>query len=142
MIDKYTFSLLGLAHGSFNMGVVIGFLYQGLLGLRIRKNRTAGIPDPKHIRKHRKMGPLLAILGVMGFLAGKTLVYLEHGHFLEFPMHYGTGATIVLVLIATFLSSRRIRGASVAWRNRHFRLGLVLLFLYMAQVVFGLGIVL
>ncbi len=142
MIDKPTFAILRLAHGSFNMMVVLGFLYQVFLGLRIRKKRTAETPDPKCIRRHRKMGPYLVVLGVMGFLAGKTLVYLEHKHFLEYPLHYGTGAVIVVLLIATLLSSKRIRGASGVWRNRHFRLGLVLISLYIVQVILGLGILL
>jgi hypothetical protein len=142
MIDKPTFAILRLVHGSFNIMVVLGFLYQGFLGLNIRKNRTAGTPDPKRIRRHRMIGPYLVILGVMGFLAGKTLVYLEHKHFLEYPLHYTVGATIAILLIITLIISKKIRGSALGWRTLHFSVGIVIITLYFLQVFLGLGILL
>jgi hypothetical protein len=142
MIDKPTFAILRLVHGSFNMMVVLGFLYQGFLGLRIRKKRTAETPDPKRIRRHRKMGPYLVVLGVMGFLAGKTLVYLEHKHFLEYPLHYTVGAIIAILLIITLIISKKIRGSASGWRTLHFSIVMVIIALYLIQVILGLGILL
>ncbi|UCE79362.1 MAG: DUF4079 family protein [Nitrospiraceae bacterium] len=142
MIDKPTFAILRLVHGSFNIMVVIGFLYQGFLGLGIRKKRTAGTPDQKRIRRHRKMGPYLVVLGVMGFLAGKTLVYLEHKHFLEYPLHYTVGAIIAILLIITLIISKKIRGSASGWRTLHFSIVMVIIALYLIQVILGLGILL
>jgi hypothetical protein len=139
-IDKHTIAYLRFVHGFFNAAVLLLFVCQGYLGLRIRKNRKTGKQAPQVNRRHRKVGPFLAVLGVFGFLAGKTLVYIDHGHFFEHALHYITGAIIVLSIIATFFISRKIKGADLEWRNLHFRVGVFVICLYFVQAFLGAGI--
>jgi hypothetical protein len=138
MIDKQAIAYLKYAHGSFNTLMFLLFLYQGSLGLKIRSQRLTGGPlSVEAVRRHRKAGPVLAPLGVMGFLAGLGLVYLDHKHALEYPIHFLVGAAIALSIISTFFVSRKIRGPGSAWRRPHLALGVLILFLYSVQLLLG-----
>ncbi len=82
-IDRQLLSYLRLAHGLFNTTVMALIFYHGRLGLAIRRARCAGLPLPfPLIRRHRKGGPILAGLGLTGFLIGLTLVLLDTGNVL------------------------------------------------------------
>lgn len=140
MTDEQALSLLRLVHGSYNSVMVMLFLYQGYLGFRIRRNRKAGTPSPKLVRKHRRMGPFLAVFGVAGFLAGVVLAFLGHGYIAENPLHFSTGLLIVVLIIATFIVSRQITASENSSRNLHFMIGLLINSLYLIQAFFGLRI--
>lgn len=143
MISKETIAYLKLAHGLYNTVIVSLFIYQGLLGLRIRKQRkTGGVQAFKTIKRHRKNGPPLVILGVLGFCAGAILVYIDKGDLLKYPLHLVNGIFIALSITLTLFISTKIKGHSSIWRNRHFLLGLFILCLYLLQVWLGLNILL
>jgi hypothetical protein len=114
------------------------FLYQGWLGLRIRRDRRAHAPLPLPlIKRRRKKGPVLAILGGLGFLTGLTLVLLDTGNVLEHQPHFITGLSIVVLLISTYRISRDIKGPDSPFRTTHFALGVAILCLYLVNVFLG-----
>ncbi len=138
-MSKELIANLRLVHGAFNTVVILLFVYQGILGLKIRRSEK----KPFHIiRRHRKTGPVLAVLGITGFIAGMTIAFLEWGHILKYPLHFITGLTIVSLIITIFIISRKIKGPDPYWRNRHFALGILIIFLYLVQAFLGLGILL
>lgn len=141
LIDKQAILYLRYLHGSFNALMFLLFIYQGSLGLKIRRQRLKGGPKPVGAeRTHRKAGPVLAPLGVMGFLVGLGLVYVDHRHLLEYPVHLLIGAALALSIISTFFVSRKIRGRESPWRRPHLALGVLILFFYAVQVLLGAGI--
>ncbi|MGC1455406.1 MAG: DUF4079 family protein [Nitrospirota bacterium] len=141
LIDRQLLADLRPVHGVYNTIVMLLFLYQGWLGLRIRRDRRVRAPLPVPVvKRHRRMGPVLVILGGLGFLEGLTLVLLDTGRVLEFPPHLFTGLTIVVLLIATYKISRDIKGPDSPYRTPHFILGVAILCLYLANVVIGLGV--
>ncbi len=143
LIDRQLLADLRLVHGVYNAIVMLLFLYQGRLGFRIRRDRRARAPLPVPvIKRHRRMGPVLAILGGLGFLAGLTLVLLDTGNILEYPAHFFTGVTIVVLLIATYKISRDIKGPDSPYRTPHFVLGVAILCLYLVNVLLGIGVLL
>jgi hypothetical protein len=132
---------LRYAHGLFNLSVIILFIFQAFLGLKIRKIRKDGkAPDFKLIRRHRKFGPILAVTGVAGFFGGIGLVYFDEGHILEYPLHFFTGLTISCLIISTVLISKKIRGADSPWRNPHFFIGVSIICLLLFQAFLGIGV--
>ena len=143
LIDRQLLADLRLAHGTYNAVVMLLFLYQGRLGFRIRRARKArALPPFPVIKRHRRTGPILAILGGLGFLAGLTLVLLDTGNVLEYPPHFFTGLTIVVLLIATYKISRDIKGTDSPYRTPHFFLGIAILCLYLVNVMIGIGVLL
>ncbi|MBI4684326.1 MAG: DUF4079 family protein [Nitrospirae bacterium] len=141
MIDKQTIAYLRLVHGAYNTLMMFLFIYQGSLGLRIRRQRKAGgKPQFNIIKRHRKTGPVLAVMGIAGFFAGVTLAYLDYGHLLKYPLHFIIGWDIALLISATFFISGKIKGPDHKWRNLHFSLGILILTLYPVQLFLGTGI--
>jgi hypothetical protein len=141
LIDKHLLHYLRPVHGAYNAIMMLFFLYQGWIGLRVRRARIAKEPLPfPMIKRHRRMGPVLVILGGLGFLDGLTLVLLDSGNVLEFPPHFFTGLTIFGLLIATYKISRDIKGTDPLYRTRHFALGVALICLYLVNVVIGIGV--
>lgn len=141
MIESADIRIVRLVHGSFNFLVVLLFFIQGMLGLKIRKARRAGAASPSAaLRRHRKAGPVLAVLGTAGFFAGLGIGIFSDGGVLEYPLHLGVGVSIVVLITSLFFVSRKIRSGESPWRQRHFVLGLCLLVLYVVQVLLGLGI--
>lgn len=140
MLDEQTIAYLKLLHGFYNSMVMLLFVYQGFLGLRIRRERKAGIRSFSIM--HRKLGPVLAVASILGFLAGGMVVFLSHGHIFHYPLHFITGSLIVLSVITTFLISKRIKGVDDRWRDRHYVLGILIISFYFIQVFLGLGILL
>jgi hypothetical protein len=143
-MDKQLIPYLKLVHGSFNTLVMLLFLYQGRLGLRIRgqRKRSNGPAVFIVIRKHRRFGPILVFLGFIGFLAGLTLVIFDQGRVFEYPLHLITGSLIVLLLITTFFISKKIRASDSPWRTPHFIVGVFIISFYIIQLFLGLGILL
>ncbi len=141
LIDRQILSYLRLVHAFYNSSMMLLFFYHGWMGITIRRLRKAGGPLPfPVIRRHRKMGPPLTVLGVVGFFIGFTLVLVDTGRVLEYPPHLFAGLVIVVLLPATFAISRKIKGPDSPYRNPHFTLGVILLFLYVIEVFLGVGV--
>ena len=94
------------------------------------------------VKRHRKLGPLLVLAGCLGFFAGLSLVFIDEGNVLEYPLHLLVGLAIVLCLISTYMLSLRIKGPTSPVRTLHFILGITILCLYVIQAFIGLGILL
>ena len=141
LVDRHLLSSLRLVHGSYNSLVMLLFFYHGWLGITIRRARKSKAHLPfAVIKRHRKTGPVLAIMGGVGFLIGLTLALLDSGNILEFPEHFMVGCAIVLCLLSTFLISRKIKGPDSPYRTPHFVLGITILCLYLIQVFLGIGV--
>jgi hypothetical protein len=143
MVDKEFITYFKAAHGFFNICMFALFLFQAWMGYLIRQARTSGAPVPLDpIRRHRKAGPIFALWGVLGFVAGIVVVLFDKGRVLEYPLHFMTGMLIAIVIVSLYTVSRRITATDTSSRNIHFGLGLCLLALYVIQVMLGLGILL
>jgi uncharacterized iron-regulated membrane protein len=141
MLPDSVVSALQIGHVFFNAALFVALAFQGLVGWRIRKRRIAGaLPDFSVVRRHRTLGPVLAALLPMGNLAGVSITYLSRGLWVRYPGHFAAGTVLVAVAGATFLASRRIRGAQSPWRVRHAALGLVLLCVFCVQIFLGLNV--
>jgi hypothetical protein len=134
-------SYLRYIHGIYNALIILLFLYQGWTGLKIRRERMQGKPPTvRIIKRHRKLGPVLVLLGVLGYLAGPTFLYLRIGHIFEYPLHFINGSLIVLLIITTFFISKRIKGRESPWRTPHLAVGICIIVLYFFQAFLGIGI--
>jgi hypothetical protein len=143
LIGRQLLLNLRWVHAFYNGCVLLLFLYHGWLGGKIRRARRAKAPLPfQAIKRHRKTGPALVILGVTGFFIGFTLVLLHTGNLLEYLSHFFTGLAIVLLLVTTWAVSRKIKGPDSPYRTPHFIMGITILFLYFVEAVLGLGILL
>ena len=141
LIDRELLAYLRLVHASFNSGMMLLFFYHGWLGITIRRARKAKGPLPfPAIKRHRMMGPVLALLGVFGFFIGFTLVLLHTGRILEYPPHLFTGLAIVILLITTWVVSRKIKGPDSPFRTPHLVIGIVILCLYLVEAFLGIGV--
>ena len=135
-MNRESIEYLKLIHGTFNITVLLLFCYQGMLGWRIREGKTA------YIKRHRRIGPVTALLGVSGFFAGMTVVYLDAGHIFKYPLHFITGLIIASLIITTYLISKKIKDPDKYWRNRHYAVGISILLMYFVQAFLGLGVLL
>lgn len=143
LISRELISVLKLVHGAFNLSVMLLFLYHARNGLMIRRARTGNNPLPfQAIKQHRRMGPVLALLGGGGFSAGLILVWIDTGNLLKYPPHLFVGVAIVSLLFLTYRVSRKITGPASPERDLHYRLGLAILALYLVNAVIGLGVLL
>lgn len=134
---------LAFGHGVFNFGLMLLFFYQGWLGFAIRKARITNAPAPHVVvRRHRKAGPVLAILGTTGFLAGILIVLIDKGKLFEYPLHFFTGLFIILCLGTTYYISQSIKTRDSAYRNPHRAVGILILCVYPIQSLLGLSILL
>jgi hypothetical protein len=132
-----------LAHGFFNLTMMALFCYQGWNGFLIRKARHERRPLPLDaVRRHRRAGPVFALGGILGFLAGAVLTVFDKGRILEYPAHFLGGSAIAVTIVTLFLLSRRIKGPESRYRDPHFAAGMLLLVFYIAQVLLGLAILL
>ena len=143
MIAREWIDLLRVLHGAYNATVFCALLYQGWLGLKIRMARKAvDDKDLGAIRRHRGNGPVLGFLGILGYLAGAMLIYIDKGHLFEYGVHHLLGLSIAILLATTFLISRRIKGPDSPWRTPHFLLGMAIIGAYIIQLFLGLDILL
>jgi hypothetical protein len=141
MANTYEIVYLRIAHGTFNLAIVLFFIFQSWLGLQIRRHRKAKTSPPfSVIRRHRKFGPVLIPAGVLGFLSGWVLIYSDSGYLFKYPLHSITGLLIALLLLVTYSISRSIKAGESLWRERHYWLGLLIICLYVIQVFQGIGI--
>ena len=134
---------LSLFHGLFNLAVFALFVYEGLLGLKIRRSRRRQVMPPpvSSIRRHRKNGPLFVNLGILGFLIGFVLVAAtSNGRVIVFGAHFWVGLAVVVLLIANYVLTRFIKRPISPYRTPHFALGLLLLTAYIVQMILGLGL--
>ncbi len=134
---------LSLFHGLFNLAVLALFVYEGLLGFRIRRSRRRQIMPPpvSAIRRHRKNGPLFVNLGILGFLIGFVLVAAtSNGRVIVFSAHFWVGLAVVALLLANYGLTRFIKRPVSPYRTPHFALGLLLWTAYIAQTILGLRI--
>lgn len=142
-MDKEFIAYFKVAHGFYNLCMLFLFGYQGWMGYRIRKARKAEAPAPFGlVRRHRTAGPVFALGGALGFFAGVTVVLLDKGRVLEYPLHVLVGLAILSCIAMLSAVSRRITGGETRHRDIHFRLGAGLLALYVVQSMLGLGILL
>ncbi|MFH1480531.1 MAG: DUF4079 family protein [Pseudomonadota bacterium] len=143
MITREWIDLFRVLHGAYNALVALAFLYQGWLGLKISKaEKSVDTKDFGVIKRHRGNGPVLILLGILGYLAGATLIYIDKGHFFEYRVHHLVGLSILILLATTFLVSRKIKGFVSPWRTPHFLLSSVMLGAYLVQLFLGLNILL
>lgn len=140
---KMLIPFLKAGHAFFNGGLFIVILYQGFLGWQNRRKRLAGEKlDSLSLRRHRTMGPFLAIFMPGGYLAGLVLAWLDHGTWSRYPLHLAVGTALVVAVSGTWVISRKIKADRDAWRTAHFQLGIAILVLFAGQVLLGLGILL
>jgi hypothetical protein len=143
MIEKTFIDYFKMAHGFFNFCMLCLFCYQGWLGLKIRKGRLDGMQLPlEFVRRHRSLGPVFALWGVLGFCAGLVLVLLDKGRIAEYPLHLAGGAGVAAVIVGLYAVSRRIIEGVEVYRDVHFGLGMLLLCLYVVQSFLGLAVLL
>jgi uncharacterized protein DUF4079 len=143
LIGRQLLLNLRWVHAFYNGVVLLLLFYHGWLGGTIRRARRARAPLPfAAIKRHRKTGPVLVILGVIGFFIGLTLILLHTGNVLEYSPHFFTGLAIVVLLVTTRAVSRKIKGPDSTYRTPHFIMGVAILCLYLAEAVLGLGILL
>lgn len=141
LIDKDVLVYLRMLHGIYNTCMLLLFVYQGWLGIIIWRARHAKLSSPfSEIRRHRRYGPILAVMGGFGFLAGITLVLFDTGRILEYPYHFFTGLVIVILLIAAWILSRMIKGSASPYRLPHFIVGAAILCLYFIEAGLGLDV--
>jgi len=127
-------------HGLFNGFVILLFLYQGWLGLAIRRDRTAGrSKNVSIIKRHRKLGPIFALMGITGFFAGALIVYLHEGRIFVHPVHFIIGLSIAALISITYFISRKIKGGTSTFRTPHLFIGGVIICLYFIQAFIGLS---
>ena len=129
-------------HGSFNLSVAGLVFYQFRLGRGLRNKRLAGKPDPQKVRKHMRIGPVAVAAGILGFLAGNILIFVDKGRLMEYPIHSLAGTLIALGLVSVFMLSRKMVAGDPSKRTLHGRVGMALVALYAVQVLLGLGILL
>lgn len=141
LFDPSLLANLRLTHGLFNGTVLLCFFYHGRLGLAIRRARLQHAPLPlPQLKRHRQLGPVLAISGVLGFAVGLTITLLRTGRILEYPPHLINGSVIAMLLITTVGVSRKIKSRNPAYRNLHGSLGIAILCLYLVQAFLGIGL--
>jgi hypothetical protein len=143
LVSRELIANLKLVHGLFNLTMALLFCYHGRNGFLIRRARNGKGPlQLQAIKRHRKMGPLLALLGAAGFSAGLILVMVDTGNVLSYPPHLFVGTAIVTLLLITYRVSLKIAGPSHPERDLHYRLGIAILALYLVNVVLGIGVLL
>ncbi len=141
MISDGTVSALQLAHVSFNGVLFLALVFQGVLGWRIRRRRVAGVlQDFSVVTRHRALGPVLAALLPIAYLAGLITVYLHKGLWVLHSIHLAVGTVLVAIACSMYLVSKKIRGPQSPWRTPHFALGLFLLCTFLVQIYLGLNI--
>lgn len=142
MLNRDLIPYLRLLHGVFNTFIAVLFFYQARLGWKIRKGRKSGALALREMKRHRKLGPFLVILGISGFLVGLMLVLIDTGSLVKYPLHLFNGLLIIALISVTFGISRKIKGSDSPLRTPHFIVGVCILFLYCVQIILGLGILL
>ena len=135
--------ILIMCHALYNAILFLCFIYQSMLGLRIRERRKSGsAPVARNNRLHRKFGPVLVFAGIAGCISGFFLVYYDYKSIFNYKLHSVSGFSIAVLLPATYYISKKIKAGDSPWRLNHFRLGFFILCLYCIQVLLGIIIIL
>jgi hypothetical protein len=143
MASDTVVSVLQLAHAGANAVLFIALAYQGSMGLRIRRRRTAGVlQDFSVVKRHRALGPVLASLLPVAYAAGVLTAYLHKGRWAPFPRHFAVGTALLAVVFLAVAASKNIRSVQSSWRSTHFALGLMALGTFLVQISLGLDILL
>lgn len=129
---------LPIIHASYNFLMLMLLCYQGFLGVKIKNQRAKGNSPINTIKIHRKTGPYLAILGILGFLSGLAMLYIYTKTFVKYTPHYFSGAAIAILIFLTYLISKKITVGSSRLRKAHFITGTVIILLYITQTVIGI----
>ena len=137
-MSKEIIEYMKMFHGAYNMTMMLMIMYQGMLGLKIRKSET---PPIQTIKRHRMIGPVAVVLGSAGFFAGLFITFHDVGHIFKYPLHFINGFLLLSALTTTYLISKKIKGTDKLWRNRHYHLGILILVLYIMQVLLGISMV-
>jgi hypothetical protein len=107
----------------------------------MRKNRMDAIPpDVGTAKAHRRLGPVLSLLGFTGFLSGLAVAYIHHIPLFTFALHLAAGLVISVLILVTYLFSRMIKSTDSSWRRVHFVAGVALICLYFIQAYLGVRI--
>jgi hypothetical protein len=139
-MPKDILEYLRAIHGIYNFSIFFLFIYQGILGIKIRRARRAEKPLPINaIKRHRRQGPVFALLGIAGYVFGAILGYLDDGLPIKYKAHFLNGTLIAILIITTYLISRKIKAGN-ALRTPHAIIGILILLLYILQILFGIGI--
>ena len=128
---------LRAVHGLYNFTVMLLFFYQASLGLRVRRGRKTGHLPTVSVKNHRRNGPIFVVMAGFGYLAGLTITFIDQGQILVFLQHFLVGTLLVLSIAATYFVSLRINGNEI-WRDRHFRVGIFILTIFILQVFLGI----
>lgn len=131
-----------ITHGLFNGLLAFVFLYQAWTGLTIRGGRKMDESRIPAIKRHRRLGPFLVVLGLMGYCFGLMLVYIDKGRVFQYPPHFVVGSILAVTLLVQYAVSRKIKGRDSSWRTPHFMIGLGILCLYGVQIIMGIALVL
>lgn len=133
--------VLQVGHGLFNAALLAAFLAQGWLGWRIRRGRAAGFAtDILALKRHRRQGPILALLLGVGYLAGVSTAFVHKGRWVPHPLHFAAGTLLIALVAATVVVSKRIQGPATPARTTHFLLGIVVLGVFFTQALLGLAV--
>jgi len=142
ILSKETIASLRYFHGGYNLLMALAAWSMLWLGLSIRRRRASGRQAGTVTSAHRRIGPVLAVLGPTGFLAGATLIVLDKGHVFEYPSHFIIGLLLALALPGMYVLSRALLRGSARARTVHRRLGISVAVVYLLQVLLGVGILL
>jgi len=141
LIDRSIIPYTRYAHCLYNILIFLLFLYQGRLGIKIRKERINGSPTTVGIvSRHRQLGPIISFIGVTGFISGLIVVFIDNGIFYVFRLHFITGLLVAILIMITYTVSRKIKVRDALRRTTHFISGIILIFLYFIQTLLGIGI--
>lgn len=127
-----------LGHALFNSAIFIVFVYQAYLGLSMRRSKLAGQIDFVKKRRHRRNGPIAATLAIFGFVFGLIIVTIDHGNPFTFPVHLFLGSTLIVLIVATYVISRKMIG-DPGLRDVHRRIGIVIITTFVLQIFVGIG---
>jgi hypothetical protein len=118
-------------------GLILALLmYVGALGLRARNDRRRAAPL---LRQHARWAPLVFALNGVSWLGGTVSTWLLRRDLDLFASaHFRIGSALLLALLLSWISSRRMHLAAV--RNLHPWFGAAAMLLAAAQVFFGLQI--
>lgn len=136
-LSKETIANLRMVHGAFNLLLLGFFIYQARLGLRIKRARLAHAMDALANKKHRALGPVIALVLPLGFVAGATVTWLRAGHIEPGSPHFINGLLLLALVGGTYAASRKIKGEH--GRALHRRLGFTTLAVFIIQFLLGVG---
>ncbi len=141
-LSKETIMYLKYLHGFFNLSVAGLVLYQYRLGASIRKIRLNNASAPQEMKKHLKLGPFAVALGILGFVAGNIIIFMDKARVLVYPVHFISGGLIAFGLVYLFILSRKMIAGDISNRSLHGKVAMVVVALYLMQILLGLGILL